>query len=67
MYLKVINASKLDSTLKDGDVISFIAMDHGSNVIHAKNLLGNKIMVKFQGGVKIKKEFFNILTPVKQK
>ncbi len=67
MYLRVKDSSKLDSSLKDGDVVSFIGFDTRSNAIHANTLSGNKIIIKFQGEIKIKKDFFKVLVPVKQR
>ncbi len=66
MYLRVKDASKLDSTLNDGDVVSFLGFTNSYNSFHAVNLLGNKIIVKLQGNVKAKRDFFKIFTPVKQ-
>lgn len=67
IYLRIKDSSKLDSSLKDGDIIGFSRF--GSNYKHflGTTLTGNKIIVKFQGNINVKKEFFNILTPVKQR
>ena len=65
MYLRVKDSSKLDSTLKDGDIVSFIGFDNRSNAIHANTLFGNKIIINFKGDIKVKREFFKILIPVK--
>lgn len=67
MYLRVKDSSKLDSNLKDGDVVSFLGFDNRSNAIHATTLSGNKIIIKFQGDIKIKKDFFKVLIPVKKR
>lgn len=67
MYLRVKNSSKLDSNLKDGEIISFSRFGSNFKSIFGTTLTGNQIIIKFQGNVKIKKEFFEILTPVKQR
>ena len=67
MYLRVKDSSKLDSNLNNGDVISFLGFANSYNSFHAVNLLGNKIIVKLQGNIKAKRDFFKIFTPVKQR
>ena len=67
MYLRVKDSSKLDSNLNNGDVISFLGFTNSYNSFHAVNLLGNKIIVKLQGNIKAKRDFFKIFTPVKQR
>jgi len=67
VYLRVKDASRLDSNLNNGDIIAFIGFGEGYNSIHASNLSGNRIIVKFQGNVKTKRDFFKILAPVKEK
>lgn len=68
MYLRVKDSSLIDaSSLSNNDIISFIGFgtDHGS--IHASTLTGSRIIVKFSGNVKIKRDFFKILVPVKER
>jgi small GTP-binding protein len=67
MYLRVKDSSKLDSNLKDGEIISFSRFGSNFKNFLGTTITGNKIIVKFQGNVNVKKEFFNILTPVKQR
>ena len=67
MYLRVKDAMKLDSNLNNGEVISFLGFTNSFSSFHAVNLLGNKIIVKLQGNVKAKRDFFKIFTPVKQR
>lgn len=67
MYLRVKNSSKLDSRLIDGDIIAFTGFGQGYRELHANTTAGNKIIVKFQGNVKIKREFFKIFTPLKER
>ncbi|TFG26870.1 MAG: GTP-binding protein [Promethearchaeota archaeon] len=67
MFLRVKDSSKLDTNLKDGEIVSFSRFGTNFKSIFAETLTGNKIIIKFQGNVKVKKEFFEILTPVKQK
>lgn len=67
MYLRVKDSTKLDSNLSNGDIISFSGFGNSYNSIHGRNLSGNNIIVKFQGNVKIKRDFFKILVPVKER
>ena len=67
MHLRVKDSSLLDSNLSNGDIITFTGFGEGYNSIHASNLLGNRIIVKFQGNVKLKRDFFKILVPVKER
>jgi len=67
MYLRVKDSSKLDSNLKDGDIISFSRFGTNYKNFLGTTLSGNKIIIKFQGNVRVRREFFNILTPVKQR
>ena len=67
MYLRVRDSSKLDSNLINGDIISFIGFGTGYSNFHAINLSGNKIIVKFDSTVKIKRDFFKVFSPVKER
>ena len=68
MFLRVKDSSKLDSSLlKDGDIILFSRFGSSFKSFYGTTLTGNKIIVKFQGNINIRRDFFNILTPVKQK
>ena len=67
MYLRVKDASKLDSNLKNGDIISFSRFGSSYKDFLGTTLSGNKFIVKFQANVKVKSEFFSILTPIKEK
>ena len=67
MYLRVKDASKLDSNLKEGDIISFIGFGSNFHSMHGINLNGNRIIVKFQNNVSLKKDFFKIFAPVKER
>ncbi|MHA1343816.1 MAG: hypothetical protein ACTSQG_07510, partial [Promethearchaeota archaeon] len=66
-YLRVKDSSKLDSNLQNGDVIGFIGFGNSYNSIHATTLSGNRIIIKFHGNIKVKKDFFKILIPVKER
>jgi len=65
MHLRVKDSSKLDSNLQEGEIITFTGFGNSYNSIHATTLSGSKIIVKFQGDVSVKKEFFRIFSPVK--
>ncbi len=67
MYLRVKNNDKLDSNLKNGDIVVFTGFGESFNNIHASTLSGNKIIIKFQLNTKLKREFFDIFTPMRQK
>ncbi|MBY8982939.1 MAG: GTP-binding protein [Candidatus Lokiarchaeota archaeon] len=67
MYLKIKNSSKLDSNLNTGDIVIFTGFGTSYNSLHANTLSGNKIIINFQANIKLKKEFFNIFVPVKQR
>jgi len=67
MYLRVKDSSKLDSSLKDGEIVSFSRFGTNYKNFFGTTLSGNKIIVKFQGNINVRREFFNILTPVKQR
>lgn len=68
MYLRVKNSVKLDSNLNNGEIIAFRGWGgSGYKNFHAQSISGNRIVVKFQANVKVKSDFFNILTPVKQR
>jgi len=67
MYLRVKDSSKLDSNLKDGEIVSFSRFGTNYKNFLGTTLSGNKIIIKFQGNVNVRREFFNILTPVKQR
>lgn len=67
MYLRVKDSSKLDSALKDGDIIVFTGFGASYTNIHANTISGNKIIIKFQAGVSARKDFFDVFVPLKQK
>jgi len=67
MYLRIKDVNKLDSTLRNGEVISFSGFGDAYSSLHAINLSGNKVIIKFQGDVKIKRDFFKIFIPVKER
>ncbi|TFF85006.1 MAG: hypothetical protein EU551_04740, partial [Promethearchaeota archaeon] len=67
MHLRVKNSSKLDSNLQDGDIITFTGFGNAYKSVHATTFSGNKIIVKFQANISVKKEFFRIFSPVKQR
>ncbi|MHA1374436.1 MAG: GTP-binding protein [Promethearchaeota archaeon] len=67
MYLRIKNSSKLDSRLTNGEIIAFNGFGQGYGELHATTISGNKIIVKFQGNVKIKRDFFKIFTPMKER
>ncbi len=67
MYLRVKDSSKLDSRLPNGEVIAFTGFGQGYGELHATTISGNKIIVKFQGNVKIKRDFFKVFTPMKER
>ena len=68
MYLWIKDTSKLDSNLNKGNIIAFIGWGHtGYKSFHAQTLSGNRVIVKFQASVKVKSEFFNIFSPVKER
>ena len=67
IYLRVKDASKLDSNLINGDIIAFTGFGSGYTELHAITLTGNKVIVKFQANVKVKRDFFKIFTPSKEK
>ena len=67
MYLRVKDSSKLDSKVNNGDVIIFSGFSNDYNSLYATNLTGNKVIIKFQGVSKLKKDFFTIFAPVKQR
>ncbi len=66
-YLRVKDASRLDSNLNNGDVITFVGFGRNYASFHAVNLSGNRMIVNFQGNVKVKRDFFKILMPVKER
>ena len=61
------DASKLDSNLNNGDIIAFTGFGSGYTELHAITLTGNKVIIKFQAHVKLKRDFFKIFTPSKEK
>jgi len=65
-YLRIKDKSKLDSNLNNGEIIAFNGFGNGYN-LYATGLSGNKIILKFTGNVKIKRDFFKIFTPVKER
>lgn len=68
IFLRIKDPSKLDGHFKEGDIINFRGWgDPGYKSFQAQTLSGNRIFVKFQGNVKVKSEFFNVLTPVKER
>ncbi|MHA1149424.1 MAG: GTP-binding protein [Promethearchaeota archaeon] len=67
MYLRVKDSSKLDSTLQNGDIVAFIGFGNAYQSIHVSNLSGNRMIIKFQGNVKVKRDFFKIFVPVKER
>jgi len=67
LYLRVKDSSKLDSRLINGDIIAFTGFGQGYGELHANTISGNKIIVKFQGYVKIRRDFFKIFTPMKER
>ncbi len=67
MHLRIKDSSKLDSNLQEGDIITFTGFGNSYHSIHATTLSGSKIIVKFQGDISVKKQFFRIFSPVKQR
>ncbi|MFX0072049.1 MAG: GTP-binding protein [Candidatus Hermodarchaeota archaeon] len=67
MYLRVKDSTKMDSSLNNGDIIAFSRFGSNNKTFFGSTLTGNKIIVKFQGNINVRKDFFNILTPVKQR
>jgi len=67
MYLRVKDSSKLDSNLKDGEIVSFSRFGSNYKNFLGTTLSGNKIIVKFQANVNVRRDFFNVLSPVKQR
>ena len=67
IYLRVKDASKLDSNLINGDIIAFTGFGSGYTEVRAITLTGNMVIVKFQANVKVKRDFFKIFTPSKEK
>lgn len=67
MHLRVKDSSKLDSNIDDGEIIIFNGFGNSYNSLHATTLSGNKIIIKFQGGVSVKQNFFKMFVPVKQR
>ncbi|TFF63721.1 MAG: GTP-binding protein [Promethearchaeota archaeon] len=67
MHLRVKDTSKLDSNLTEGEIITFTGFGKSYNTLHATTLSGNRIIIKFQANVRIKKDFFSIFTPVKER
>ncbi len=67
IYLRVKDSAKLDSRLTNGDIIAFTGFGQGYGELHANTISGNKIIVKFQGNVKIRRDFFKIFTPMKER
>ncbi|MFO8017036.1 MAG: GTP-binding protein [Promethearchaeia archaeon] len=67
MYLRVNDSSKLDSNLNNGDIIQFKGFGKAFQSFQAINFVGNKIIVKFQGDVKVKREFFDVFSPVRER
>ena len=67
IYLRVKDSSKLDTNLNDGEIVKFVGFGSSYSSIHATTLSGNRIIIKFLGNVKAKRDFFKILTPVKER
>ncbi|MFX1444758.1 MAG: GTP-binding protein [Promethearchaeota archaeon] len=67
MYLRVKDSSRLDSNLKDGEIVSFSRFGSNYKNFLGTTLSGNKIVVKFQANVNVRRDFFNILSPVKMR
>ena len=67
MHLKVKDSSKLDSNLNNGDIILFIAFGDAYQSVHASTLSGNKLIVKLRGNISLRREFFTIFVPVKER
>ena len=67
IYLRVKDTSKLDSNLNNGDIIAFTGFGSGYTELHAITLTGNKVIIKFQAHVKLKRDFFKIFAPSKEK
>ncbi len=67
MYLRVKDPSMLDSNLNKGDIVMFIGFGTSYTNFQAKTLSGNVIIVKMLGKIRMKKEFFNIFTPVRER
>jgi small GTP-binding protein len=67
IYLRIKDASKLDSNLNNGDIIAFTGFGRGYAELHGVTLTGNKVIVKFQAQVKLKRDFFKIFAPSKEK
>ncbi|MHA1670736.1 MAG: GTP-binding protein [Promethearchaeota archaeon] len=67
IYLRIKDSSKLDSRLNNGDIIAFTGFGQGYSELHANTISGNKIIVKFQGNVKIRRDFFKIFVPMKER
>jgi small GTP-binding protein len=67
MHLRIKDSSKLDSSISDGEIIIFNGFGDSYNSLHATTLSGNKIIIKFHGGVSVKQNFFKMFVPVKQR
>jgi len=67
IYLRIKDASKLDSNLSNGDIIAFTGFGSGFTQLHGVTLTGNKVIIKFQAQVKLKRDFFKIFAPSKEK
>ncbi|MBN1801959.1 MAG: GTP-binding protein [Candidatus Lokiarchaeota archaeon] len=66
-FLRIKDSSKLDSNLNNGDIVTFIGFGRNYSSFHAVNLSGNRMIVNFQGNVKVKRDFFKIFMPVKER
>jgi len=67
LYLRIKDSSRLDSRLKNGEIIAFTGFGQGYGELHANTITGNKIIIKFQGNVKLRRDFFKIFTPMKER
>ena len=68
IMLLLIKPNLHQANLNKGDIIAFRGWGNtGYKSFHAQTLSGNRLIVKFQANVKVKSEFFNILTPVKER
>ncbi|MGQ4875459.1 MAG: GTP-binding protein [Promethearchaeia archaeon] len=67
MYLRVKDSSKLDSNISNGEVVAFIGFGNAYRSVHVSTLSGNRMILKFTGDVKVRRDFFKILSPVKER
>ncbi|MBD3197556.1 MAG: GTP-binding protein [Candidatus Lokiarchaeota archaeon] len=67
MHLRIKDSSKLDSNTQKGDIIIFNGFGRSYKTLHATTLLGNKIIIKFLANVSVRKDFFKIFVPVRER